>query len=130
VLDHFLCLTDGLRTGHVNYDDRRRNPLLENSVAPARLLTEALIDEFRHLSPDSLRRECKVTYSVAYRESDAERVPSNFGRELMFCVGHAVHHYAILKLLCANTGVNLPYEFGIAPSTLKHSFEAAAIEKA
>jgi hypothetical protein len=38
----------------------------------------------------------------------------------MFCVGHAIHHYAILKLLCASVGVKLPYEFGTAPSTQKH----------
>jgi len=41
-------------------------------------------------------------------------------REAMFCVGHAIHHYAILKLLCAEAHVELPYEFGVAPSTLKH----------
>jgi hypothetical protein len=47
-------------------------------------------------------------------------VRSNLAREVMFCVGHAIHHYAILRILCAGVGVKLPYEFGIAPSTLKH----------
>jgi len=47
-------------------------------------------------------------------------VRSNLAREVMFCVGHAIHHYAILKILCAGIGVKLPYEFGVAPSTLKH----------
>ncbi len=45
VLDHFLCLAEGIRTGQVNYDQRRRNPQLENSVTCARLVTEGLIDE-------------------------------------------------------------------------------------
>lgn len=120
VLDHFLCLTEGICTGHVNYDERRRNSLLESSVAQARDVTEALVDEFRGLSTKILERECTVTYSVDYGGSDTERVPTNVAREVMFCVGHAVHHYAILKLLCAGAGVTLPYEFGIAPSTLKH----------
>jgi hypothetical protein len=61
-----------------------------------------------------------VTYSVDYGDGDAEAVYSNLAREVMFCVGHAIHHYALLKLLCAGEGVNLPYEFGVAPSTLKH----------
>jgi hypothetical protein len=47
-------------------------------------------------------------------------VGSNLAREVMFCVGHAIHHYAILRILCAGVGVKLPHEFGVAPSTLKH----------
>ena len=120
VLDHFLCLAEGLRTGEVNYDQRRRNPQLENSVACARLVTEGLTDELGQLSGETLQRECAVTYSVAYGESEDEAVRSNVAREIMFCVGHAIHHFAILKLLCAGVGLKLPYEFGIAPSTLKH----------
>jgi hypothetical protein len=120
VLDHFLCLTEGVRTGQVNYDQRRRNPQLENSVRCARLVTEGLIDELGGLSREVLGRECMVSYSVGYGDGEAEPVPSNLAREVMFCVGHAIHHYALLKLLCAGEGVILPYEFGVAPSTLKH----------
>jgi hypothetical protein len=120
VLDHFLCLAEGIRTGQVNYDQRRRSPQLESSVACARLVTEGLIDELGGLSPEALQRDCIVTYSVGYGDSDGEPVRSNLAREVMFCVGHAIHHYALLKLLCAREEVDLPYEFGVAPSTLKH----------
>jgi hypothetical protein len=129
VLDHFLCLAEGIRTGRVNYDERRRNPQLESSVTCARLVTEGLIDELGSLSQEVLQRECTVTYSVAYGESVEEAVSSNLAREVMFCVGHAIHHYAILRLLCAGVGVKLPHEFGVAPSTLKH-LEAEAAERA
>ena len=61
-----------------------------------------------------------MSYRVGYGDGGEEAVPSNVAREIMFCVGHAIHHYAILKLLCAGAGVDLPYEFGIAPSTLTH----------
>ena len=94
----------------------------------ARLVTEGLIDELGGLSPEILQRECAVTYSVGYGETEAEAVKSNLAREVMFCVGHAIHHYAILRLLCAGVGVKLPYEFGIAPSTLKH-LETEAAER-
>ena len=120
ILEHFLCLREGIRTGEVNYDQRRRDPLLESSFIEARLVTEALMDDFRDLSPDTLQQECLVSYRVGYGGNREEAVPSNVAREIMFCVGHAIHHYAILKLLCAGAGVDLPYEFGIAPSTLKH----------
>ena len=129
VLDHFLCLAEGIRTGEVNYDQRRRNPQLESSVTCARLVTEGLIDEFGVLSSEILQRKCVVNYSVGYRETEAEAVKSNLAREVMFCVGHAIHHYAILRILCAGVGVKLPYEFGVAPSTLKH-LETETAERA
>ncbi len=120
VLDHFLCLREGIRTGKVNYDQRDRDPKLESSVAASRRVTEDLIDQFGSLSCESLHRECTVTYEVSYGENDSEGAPSNVAREVMFCIGHAIHHYAILKLLCSGVGMTLPREFGIAPSTLKH----------
>ena len=80
VLDHFLCLAEGIRTGQVNYDQRRRNPQLESSVMCARLATEALIDELGGLSPETLQQECAVIYSVGYGETDAETATSNLTR--------------------------------------------------
>lgn len=129
VLDHFICLKEGFRTGEVNYDHRTRDPKLENSAGYARLVTQQLIDEFHRLSADTFQRKCIVTYTVGYNEAEAGSVPSNFAREITFCVGHAIHHYAILKLLCAGVGVKLPCEFGVAPSTLKHR-ETSAVTHA
>src|SRR5258708_31203417 len=128
VIDHFLCLAEGIRTGQVNYDQRRRNPQLESSVTCARLVTKGLIDELGGLSREILQRACTVTCSVDYGETEAEAVTSNLAREVMFCVGHAIHHYAILRLLCAGVDVKLPCEFGVAPSTLKH-LETEAAER-
>ena len=74
VLDHFLCLAEGICTGQVNYDQRHRNAQLESSLTCARLVTEGLIDEFAGLSREILQRECAVTYSVGYGETEAEAV--------------------------------------------------------
>lgn len=126
VLDHFLCLLDGLDSGRIDYDQRRRSPEIENSAAEALFVTESLIDRFRSLSGDDFRRECVVVYSVGYEDDAAQAVVSNVGREVMFCVGHAIHHYAILKMLSLTMDVRLPYEFGVAPSTLKHLAAQAA----
>jgi hypothetical protein len=127
VLDHFLCLLEGIRSGQIDYDQRRRSPELGNSVGAARAVTENLMQEFRSLPVELLQRECTVIYSVDYGDGDAQAVNSNVAREVMFCVGHAIHHYAILKLLCTGrSSVMLPYEFGVAPSTLKHLESQAA----
>lgn len=120
VLEHFVCLLEGLETGQINYDQRRRNREIENSSREALFTTEELIRKFRDLPANELERECSVVYSVGYGDSAALAVDSNVAREVMFCVGHAIHHYAILKLVAASMAMQLPYEFGVAPSTLKH----------
>ncbi len=126
VLDHFLCLLEGIRSGEINYDQRRRSPELEGSSDAALRATEELIEQFRLLRTESLQAECSVIYSVDYGGTEAEAVRSNVARELMFCVGHAIHHFAILRMVCAARSITLPYEFGVAPSTLKHMETQAA----
>ncbi len=119
VLDHFQCLLVGLRGGEINYDQRRRDPQVERSLEYALEVTEQISAEFAAIPEESWRLDCAVIYSVGY-DAPPETARTNAAREVMFCIGHAIHHYAILKLLCANLGVKLPYTFGVAPSTLKH----------
>lgn len=126
VLDHFLCLIEGLENGRIDYDQRRRSPEIESSIDAALFTTEDLIDKFRSLPAGIFGQECTVVYSVGYEKNEPQAVASNVAREVMFCVGHAIHHYAILKMLCMTMSVKLPYEFGIAPSTLKHLEAQAA----
>ena len=125
VLEHFVCVLEGLTSRRINYDARKRDIQIETSITYARVVTEALIEDFRTISPTLFERECSVIYTVAYGDSEPEEVRSTVAREIMFSVGHAIHHYAIIKLLCAGLGVQLPYEFGVAPSTLKHAAMAA-----
>jgi hypothetical protein len=128
VLDHFFCLLEGIDSGRINYDERQRSPELESSAAAALLATEQLVDRFRGLKADTLELDCTVRYSVGYGAAESLSVSSNVAREVMFCVGHAIHHYAILKMLCASRSVALPYEFGVAPSTLKY-LETQAVSR-
>lgn len=120
VLDHFSCVLDGIPVGQINYDLRRRNLEIENSVTAALMATEDLMRRFAALPLEVLRKQCLVIYSVGYGAETDQAVASNIAREVAFCIGHAIHHYAILKLLCAEKSMELPYEFGVAPSTLKH----------
>jgi len=120
LLDHFLCLIEGLRDFQINYDYRSRKRDIETSLEVARSTTLDLFDTLAAISDDVLQQDCTVVYSIRYGDSNTHTVPSVVARELMFCIGHAIHHYAIVKLLCSLRAVTLPNEFGIAPSTLKY----------
>ena len=126
VLDHFLCLESGLAAGEIDYDNRERNPQLETDLDYARATSERLIQVFNHYDFELLNRPCIVKYSVGYGNAAPVRLPSLVARELAFCIGHAVHHYAIVRLLCDSVGVEVVPEFGVAPSTLKHRAEHMA----
>jgi len=125
VLEHFHCLIEGLPAGNVNYDARRRNPRIENEVTFASIATCDVLRALKKWSEETLERKCTTVGSVAYRSDSAALIESNIGRELAYCIGHAIHHYAIVRLICNEVGVDVPKDFGFAPSTLKHQSSLA-----
>jgi hypothetical protein len=69
---------------------------------------------------------CEVVYSVGYSTEEPERLATTVARELAYCVSHAVHHFAIIKLLCAHLSVPTDVNLGVAPSTLQYRNAQAA----
>jgi len=146
-LDHFTSFFAGLADGRIDYEKRRRDHGIARSTEHAladiekhiRVL-EALIQEE---PDDSLRVREESVASVKLlpyssmddslrvreesdlaAEGELRWLDSSVGRELQFLVGHTVHHHAIIALLLAQQGVDLPQGFGIAPSTLRHERKA------
>jgi hypothetical protein len=126
VLEHFQCLLEGLPTGTVNYDARRRNPRIENEVTFASIAACDVMRALKKWDARTVERACKTATSVAYHSESPALLESNIGRELAYCVAHAIHHYAIIRLIGSEVGVAVPKEFGYAPSTLKHKSSVSA----
>lgn len=125
-LEHFHCLLQGTACGEVNYDTRERNPRIENEPAFAVAATRRVLQELGNWTESTLLEQCNTTSTVAYTSNAPFAISSNLGRELAYCIGHAIHHYAIIRLLCSHLGVQVPKEFGYAPSTLKFQSGTAA----
>jgi hypothetical protein len=119
VLEHFQCVIRGIRSGEINYDARERNPRLETEVTYATIAACDVLRAIKNYTDASLARPCKVVNSSSYDSAQPSVIESTVGRELAYCVGHAIHHYAIVRLICNHLGVEVPNQFGIAPSTLK-----------
>jgi len=126
VLEHFQSLTRGLQSGEINYDARERNVRLQSEVTYGSIATCDVLRVLKRYTDETLALECNVTNSVGYGSVGPSTFRSNISRELAYCAGHAIHHYAIIRLLCHQIGVNVPAEFGIAPSTLKHMASIAS----
>jgi hypothetical protein len=119
-LDHFRSLLDGLDAGEINYDARTRDPRIENVRVVALAVTREQLRAFETLDAAWLDRPVRVRAKVSYAAEESPVACSTVGREIMFCVAHAVHHYALIGVMAGMLGVAVPEGFGVAPSTLEH----------
>lgn len=124
-LDHFRSLLDSAASGDLNYDQRERGTLIESDRFAALNATRALREGYQQLSAGVLGRGLQVTCKTSYATSGSQISPSTVGREIMYVVAHAVHHYALIGIMGGLMNLNMPAGFGVAPSTLKHQKEAA-----
>lgn len=119
-LDHFHSVVEERGGALVNYDHRRRDPLIESdrsaAVSETRRLRAALIDT----DAWELGRLVSVICKTSYASGGSQKAMASVGRELMYAVAHAVHHYALIGIIAKLQGVALPVGFGVAPSTIQH----------
>ena len=108
----------------MNYDHRRRDMRIENDRAFALAETRRLRQKPAQIPAAALELPLNVMQQAQLRRrSSASVCASSYGRELMYAVAHAIHHYALLAVMCGLLGVRVPFGFGIAPSTLQHQAE-------
>lgn len=119
-LDHFQCLLDGLDAGTVNYDQRQRDRRIETDRQFAIAETRRLHRACQTIAPGALDLPIHVRSKVSYGGSESPAMMSTVGREVTYTVAHAIHHYALLGIMCGLMGIGLPPGFGVAPSTLEH----------
>lgn len=118
-LEFFICLENGFEPGIINYDKRAHDKLIETDKFIA-LAVLSKINQFinEHHMDKSL------TLEAAY-DLDKEEfvtIKTNYLRELVYNIEHAVHHMAIMKIGIREIApyVKLAHDFGIAASTLRH----------
>jgi uncharacterized damage-inducible protein DinB len=121
VLDHYACFLDGLDVGEVDYDQRRRDGAIETDRATAIAAAEGIIERLAGMEEGATVSTLRVRMNSGGTSADADHAPSTLGRELLFLVSHTVHHFAVIRLLLAEQGVDPGEEFGMAPSTLAHA---------
>jgi hypothetical protein len=119
-LDHFQSLLRGLDADEIDYDDRERNPRIENDRKFALDETHRILRAFGSIPTEFLDCPINVLSKVNYELNTAPLIGSTVGRELMYAVAHAIHHYALIAVMCGMLGVRAPAGFGVAPSTLQH----------
>ena len=126
-LDHFRSVFDGLDAEEINYDDRKRDPEIETVREVALTQTRQLLNASEGLGDWVLDYPIHARSKVSYAVDESPAALSTVGREIMFCVVHAIHHYALIRVMCGMLNAPLPEGFGVAPSTIKHQQSAALL---
>jgi hypothetical protein len=116
VVEFFLELDKGYLPGTVNYDDRKRDLLIETN----RRVAIGKIEEIIH----GVSKPDKTLLLIADFSADGQApfmVATNYFRELYYNLEHTVHHMALLRIgIGAVSEVELPERFGVAVSTLQY----------
>lgn len=118
-LEFFICLENGFEGGVINYDKRAHDKLVETDKYIA-LSVISKINEFvkSHRGDKALKLE--AAYDLDKEEFVT--IETNYLRELVYNIEHAVHHMAIMKIGIREAApyVKLAHDFGIAASTIRY----------
>jgi uncharacterized damage-inducible protein DinB len=124
-LEFFICFEQGVEKGTINYDKRAHDKLIESD----KFLAAAALQRIQQFVATP-RPEKSLLLEVGYDLATevVTTVKTNYTRELVYNIEHAVHHMAIMKIGIREVApyITLPADFGIAASTIRHKEAATA----
>lgn len=118
-IEHVQLLLSGWADGVVDYDSRPRDACVEQHRDVALSRTDELIEKLDALTDEDLDRAIEIAHRTSVERGPIS-APTTLRRELLFMVSHAVHHYALMKIIAESFGHAPDQDFGVMPSTLAH----------
>lgn len=122
VIEIFQCLLKGYETGIVNYENRKRDMHIECSKHYAVALLQELSVKIE------LPNKKLILQGFYSNEADVETssMQTNFFRELVYNLEHCIHHMALIRVgIQEFSAIELPDNFGVAPSTIQYKKQCA-----
>ena len=118
ILEFYQNALDGLESKMVNYDNRKRNLLIETNKEYAIQIIEAINSS---LSISITDESIVLEGNFCVEEGQKMQIQSSFFRELAYCLEHSIHHQALIKvgLLEINCMSYIDDTFGLAPATIR-----------
>ena len=118
IIELFGCLLENYDYGLINYDDRKRDLLLQTDKNEAIAIIEKYLLEL-----DKPNKPLSLTHNCF---SPIELLHTNYFRELIYNLEHSIHHQALIKVaLHSLPHIKIPNSFGVAPSTLEYRKQCA-----
>lgn len=118
IIELYTCLLEGYYKECVNYDERKRELIIET------IPTVAL--EKIHFIIDHIEMPDKSIIVESNLNNKNLKIQSSYYRELLYNLEHCIHHQALIRAaLIALQQEIVSENFGIAPSTLQYRQQCA-----
>jgi hypothetical protein len=116
IIELFQCLENGYDEGVVNYEKRKRDYRIETDRVFAAKCLRAIYRE-----TDKPNKRMLLEAEDYNEEVETVVIPSNYYREVAYNLEHTIHHMALIRVGVNEVStIELPDEFGVAYSTIKH----------
>jgi hypothetical protein len=125
IIDHFLALQEGVIDGHVNYNVRHRHNQAEQCTSVAIKALREIKVWLSALEHRAFKTQVLVTTEIDISDTQSKTCSSTIERELVFVSSHAIHHYALIRIICTMQNITIPELFGYAPATISHRNRSA-----
>lgn len=124
IVDMYLALMSAMESDYlekVDYDYRRRGSRVELQVESGLEALRQIIHWLDRLEPAPVAKQVlQLQTEVSLQQSAVITLDSSLVRELVFVASHAVHHYALIKVLVRHQGLCIAENFGVAPATASY----------
>jgi hypothetical protein len=113
IIEIFQCLENQYENGIVNYDNRKRDHLIQTNSAFANDCIAAILNQI-----EKPNKNLQLQQIV-----DAEEllIETNYHRELLYNLEHCIHHQALIKVaIIQNATIAVDENFGVARSTIEY----------
>ena len=104
----------------INSTVQLRNSEMETSVQIATAQLKHIQQRLEALTESDIQKQISVISEIDVKQAQSVSMISTVARELQFCSSHAIHHYALIKLIRQIQGGKVDKHFGLAPSTISY----------
>lgn len=113
IIEMFQCLENQYEKGIVNYDNRKRDYLIQTNTAFANECIWVILNQ--------IEKPNKKLQLQQIIDKEELLIESNYHRELLYNLEHCIHHQALIKVaILQNATITIDENFGVARSTIEY----------
>ncbi len=127
-LDHFGAALNALEDEPIDYDNRDRDTDVERNRRIACDTIDALCALLHSTPCEAADRFVTVRVMLSADGQETE-LTSSFAREIAFATHHGIHHNAMISAIGRDLGIELPRDFGKAPSSIAYERDGKSLPK-